>query len=282
MPTVLFLLLVFFSAVAILAQEPARAIFETERAFEKAVAEKGINQGFIEFLSPVGTIFAPDAVNGREAWKSRPASPAALTWNPVWIDVSANGVLAYSIGNSRYQPKGKDDPNISYGHYLSIWLRQPNGEFLAALDAGINHKKPASEPTDWRSPADSGKGSNPAKLSAADSAVAFYQIAAQSGSAKAYKSFLADDAVVMRDGKVPAFDKKSGLSLLKNAPNIVFAKRKSFTEAIDLGYVHAGYTIADKKGIQTERGNFVQVWKLRGGKWLIVADVLVPIPAKTN
>ena len=271
--------LILTFVVAVGGQDTHRQIYDTEKAFEKMVAEKGIRDGFIEFLSPTGMLFMPDAVNGREAWRARPATNAALTWNPVWIDVSANGVLAYSIGNSQYRPKGKDDSQIYYGHYLSIWMKQPNGSFLAALDTGIHHERPTAEPTEWRSPAESGKGSNPNSISAADSAVAFYEMAAASGAAKAYKEFLADDAIVLRDGKLPAFGKKAALALLKTGDaRINFAKRKSFTEAIDLGYVNSRYNSVDSKGVEIEKGNFVQVWKFRDGKWRIVADVLVPLP----
>lgn len=276
----IFLTICLFSAAVGIAQNEGQKIFETEKAFERQVAEKGIRSGFIEFLSPVGIMFMPDAVNGREAWTARPASDAALTWNPIWIDWSANSVLAYSIGNSRYRAQGKDDPTIFYGHYLSIWLRQAGGQYRAALDAGINHEKPRSEPTAWRSPIDSGKGSNPDKLSAGDSAVGFYQMAAASDTAKAYQRYLADDAILMRDGKEPAFGKRAALDQLKGNYKINFGKRKSFTEAIDLAYVNSPYYITDKKGTETERGNFVQVWKLRRSRWLIVADILVPIPKK--
>ena len=254
-----------------------KQIANTEREFERTVAEKGVNAGFIEYLSPVGVMFMPDAVNGREAWRTRPASTAALTWNPIWIDVSSNGVLAYSIGNSQFRPKGKDDTQVYYGHYISIWLKQPNGDFRAALDTGIHHEKPSSEPTEWKSPADSGRETNPDKISAADSAVAFYQSASESAPGKAYRSFLGDDAIVMREGKLPAFGKKAALALLESENRIAFAKRKSFTEAVDLAYVHSPYSITDKKGSVVERGNFVQVWKLRGKRWLIVADVLIPL-----
>ena len=126
-------MLIGVSAAGVSAQTAKQKIYETERAFEKMVAEKGMRDGFIEFLSPVGIMFMPDVVNGRDAWKARPATPAALTWNPIWIDVSSNGVLAYSIGNSMYRAKGKDDVDIFYGHYISIWTRQRNGEYRAAL-----------------------------------------------------------------------------------------------------------------------------------------------------
>jgi ketosteroid isomerase-like protein len=272
------LILITISAIAAVAQDIHKKIYDTERAFEKMVAEKGIRDGFIEYLSPASVMFMPDAVNGRETWRSRQPSPASLTWNPILIDVSSNGVLAYSIGNSQFRPKGKDDSQVFYGHYISVWMRQPDGEYRAALDTGINHEKPAAEPVEWKRSPDAGDP-NAEKLSASDSSAAFYQIALDSGASKAYRSYLADDAIVLRDGKLPAFGKRSALELVKDNPRINFAKRKSFTEAPDLGYVHSRYSIVDKSGKETERGNFVQVWKLRKGKWQIVADVLRPLPA---
>ena len=261
------------------AQNAAQKVFETEKAFEKVVAEKGINAGFIEFMAPDGVIFTPEAVNGREAWKKRPASPASLTWNPIWIEVSSNGALAYSIGNGIYRAKGRDDTDRSYTHYLSIWSRQPNGEYRAVMDTGITHDKPASLPTDWKSPPVS--GNTKLENSAGDHAVYFYSTVESDGALKAYKAFLADDAFLMRDGSLPFVGKKAAVEYLESTkPTIKFAKRKTFIEAGDLAWVYNLYAITDKSGVEIERGNFIQVWKLRGGKWLIAADVFAPIFVK--
>lgn len=271
--------LTFFLLASVAAQDPGQKVYETEKAFEKMVADKGINAGFIEFLTPLGVMFFPEAANGRETWRSRAASPAGLTWNPVWIDVASNGAIAYSIGNSIYKAKGKDDTTEYHGHYISVWSRQANGEYRAALDTGINHEKPATIQTEWKSPADIGQEKNEGKLSAADSSVGFYEMAEKVGSVKAYKTFLADDAVVMRSDKQPFFGKKAALDFIADQkPRVKFAKRKSFIEAPDLAYVYNIYSLVDEKGAETERGNFVQVWKLRKGKWLIAADVWVVIP----
>lgn len=260
------------------AQDAAQKIYETERAFEKMVAEKGINAGFVEYLSPVGIMFMPDTVNGREAWKARPASPAALTWNPILIDVSSNGVLAYSIGNSMFRPKGKDDADVFYGHYISIWTRQPNGDYRAALDTGIDHDKPDVIPTDWKPAGVTIKGPAEAKGSAGDHSAGFYIAVDNQGAAAAYNSYLADDAIVMRDGLQPFFGRKAAVAHLKKAKGrTVLARRKSFIEAGDLAYVNSTYKLGDTSGVEKERGNFVQVWKLIDGKWKIAADVFVPL-----
>jgi len=265
------------------AQSSALKVYETEKAFEKLVAEKGLNAGFVEFLSPLGVMFFPEAANGRETWRARFASPAALTWNPIWIDVASNGAIAYSIGNSVFRPKGKDDPNAFFGHYISVWSRQQDESYKAALDTGINHEKPATTPTEWKSPSDIGVDKNEGKLSAADSSTGFYEMVDKIGSIKAYKTYLADDAILMREDKQPFFGRKAALGFLEDQkPRVKFAKRKAFIEAADMAYVYNIYSLVDKTGAETERGNFVQVWKLRKGKWLIVADVWVTIPKKTS
>jgi ketosteroid isomerase-like protein len=265
-------------ALSLSAQSPAVKVFETEKAFEKMAAEKGVNAAFIEFMAPMGVMFVPEIRNGREFWKSIPASPALLTWNPIWIDVASNGTLAYSIGNSIRRPKGKDDPNAEYGHYISIWTRQSDGQYRALLDTGINHSKPASIPTEWKSPADSGVDKNDGRLSAADSAVPFYA-SLEANASSAYKKYLADDAILMRSGKEPFIGKKAAMSAINDVDGIIrIPKRKAFVEGPDLAYVYNVYSIVDKAGKEVEGGNFVQVWKLRKGRWLIAADVFVASP----
>lgn len=270
--------LISLISASVFAQSPAAKVYETEKAFEKMAAEKGVNAAFIEFLAPLGVMFIPEARNGREFWKSIPASTALLTWNPIWIDVSSNGTLAYSIGNSIRRSKGKDDPEAFYGHYISIWGKQPDGVFRALLDTGINHPKPATIPTVWKSPPDSGVEKNEGKVSAADSAVSFYA-SLEENAGKAYKNFLADEAIVMRSGKEPFIGKKAALSAIGDIAGIIrIPKRKAFVEGPDLAYVHNVYSIVDKAGKEIEGGNFVQVWKLRKGKWLIAAEMFVASP----
>lgn len=274
LPVILSILILAFSG---LAQSEAKRIFETEKAFEKLVAEKGIKAGFIEFMAPSGIVFRPGPVNARESFAGRPNSPAALTWNPVWIEVSSNGLLAYSIGNSVLRPTGKDDPNEIHGHYISIWSRQPNGEYRALLDTGINHDKPASIPTSWQSPTVTEKKEK--GVSAADSTTGFWETVAKIGSVKAYKAYLADDAILLRSGRQPFFGKKSAIAhLSEQQPRVIFPKRKAFIESADLAYVYDTYTLVDKSGVETERGNFVQVWKFRNGKWMIAAEVWAATP----
>ncbi|CAN5509953.1 hypothetical protein BH10ACI1_BH10ACI1_03720 [soil metagenome] len=280
MKKILVLFLILFFCANGFGQSNLQKVYDTEKAFEKMVAEKGINQGFITFLAPDGIIFNPNPTNGREFWKNRAASPAALFWNPTFVDVASNGALAYTSGNSVYHPKGKDDTNAFYGEYATVWHRQPNGTYLAALDMGISHEQ-ANNETKWTSPADSGKELNPQGISAADSSTGFFETAAKQGVVKAYKSFLSEDARMLRDGKMPIIGKKNILNEYKDFKSKVnFTKRSVFIEAADMAYITNSYAIVDKDDKPIETGNFLQVWKLRGGKWQLVFDVFVPNPTK--
>ena len=281
MKNVLILILVIFGVVNIFAQSNAQKIYDTERAFEKAVAEKGVNQAFIEFSTSDGICFFTNSpMNCREFWRTSPKSPAFITWNPTFIDVSSNGVIGYSTGNSVFRPAGKDDKNAFYGEYATIWMRQPNGSYLAALDIGISHEQANTE-TNWTSPADSGKEANSRRISAADSSTAFFEASAKQNLSNAYKNFLAEDARMLREGKMPFIGKNNILNELKNSKSKVnFAKRSIFVEAADMAYITNSYAVVDKNNRQTATGNFLQVWKLRGGKWKIVLDVFLPNPAK--
>ena len=276
----IFIITAFLVGLAIGQNEMAKQIFDTEKAFERTVEEKGINAGFIEYMAPLGVMFVPEASNAREFWRKLPPRPTYLKWNPIWIDVASNGALAYSIGNSIRKPGGADDTAVYHGHYLSVWGRQPDGSYRALLDTGISHEKPESIPVEWRSPADIGKDSNEARVSAADSAVHFYQAIESKGVLPAYKTFLADDAVLIREGKQPFLGKTAALKYLSDEkPHVRFSRRKTFVEAADLAFVYNPYEIRDEKDVAVERGNFVHIWKLRKGKWYIVADAWIPTPA---
>jgi Domain of unknown function (DUF4440) len=274
--------IIIFTFTNIFAQNNLQKVYDTEKAFEKSAAEKGINEAFIEFLAPDGLVFVPDRTNGREFWKNRPKSAAALFWNPTFVDVSSNSVMAYTTGNSIYKPKGKDDTNAIYGEYATVWQRQPNGNYLAVLDLGISHDQ-ANNETKWISPIDSGKELNEKKYSAADYSTAFFEAAAKQGLSKAYKTFLANDARLLREGKMPIIGKENALKEFKNDKSkIVFTKRSFFVGAADMAYISNTYTATDKNDKPIEKGNFLQVWKLHGNRWEIVLDAFVPIPAENK
>ena len=91
-------------------------MFDAEKAFQTAAANKGIKAAFLEVLASDSIIFHPEAVNGREYWSKREDSPAAtLVRVPIFGDISSNGVLGYTMGNWRLYPKGKSEAFADFG-----------------------------------------------------------------------------------------------------------------------------------------------------------------------
>lgn len=270
-------LLLVFAIGTIFAQNDLNRMVETEKAFAQMAAEKNTRAAFLEFSAADGIMFSPTAVNAKTLWTGREANSSLLAWTPAFADISSNGVLGYTTGPWELRPKGKDDAPTSFGHFVTLWQKQPDGNFKWVLDIGISHSQ-VPLTTNWTSPNDA-QSTSENRGSAADTSTQFFETAEKIGLEKAYKMFLADDARVYRDGKIPFTNKKNALNeIKKNKQFIRFAKRSFFTSAADLAYISNTYTYFDKSNKETEKGNFVQIWKFKQGRWQIVLDLFSLIP----
>lgn len=270
----------FILSVNNFAQTDLTKLVETEKAFAKTAFEKNTKTAFLEFLADDGILFQPNPINGKEHWRTQTDSPALLVWTPTFADISTNGVLGYTTGPWEFRLKGKDDTPTAFGHYVTIWQKQQNGNFKAILDIGISHEKVALV-NNWTSPVDSGKELSEKRSSAADYSAQFFEMADAFGLEKAYKTFGADDIRLYRNNKIPFVGKKSSLEEIKKSKNkIKFTKRSIFLSAGDLAYMSNSYAILDKDLKELEKGHFLQIWKLRKDRWQIVLDLFNPTPAE--
>jgi ketosteroid isomerase-like protein len=277
----LFIFVIFLAGINVFAQTKSGAekIVETEKAFAKTAEEKGVKAAFLEYLAEDGIIFRPTAINGKESFRSRPDTPALLSWHPVFADISSNGVLGYSTGPGEFRPKGKTDTNVYYSEYATVWRRQADGSYKAALDIGISHDKPADNDKNWTSPKTIEKLTEENKPIAANAMSAFFDAATTKNLEKAYKIFAFEEVRFLREGKFPIIGKNKALAEIKTKLKIIFGKNVTMQSAGDLAYSVTTYEMKD--GEKTaEKGNIVQIWKLIGGKWQIVLDVFAPIPEK--
>jgi ketosteroid isomerase-like protein len=261
-------------------EKDLQTVAETEKSFASFAAEKGTKAAFLEYTAPDGIMFSPNAVNAKDYWNARAESKGLLSWQPSFVDISSNGILGWTTGPWEFRPKGKEDAPVAFGEFVTLWQKQPDGKFRFVLDIGISHEKAQVEGVEWKSPADVGKELNSRRVSAGDSSNGFFQLANQNNLRNAYKTYAADDIRVLREGKMPLLGKDNFLSeLKKNKINVAFAKRSVFFGAADLAYITNTYTLT-REDKSVEKGNFVQIWKMRGGKWQIVLDLFNPIPEK--
>ena len=258
-------------------------LVETEQQFAKTAAEKGTRAAFLEFLADDGVIFNPTEMNGKLIWKNRPESPALLSWNPAWADISSDGKFGYTTGGWELRPKGKTDTPVGFGEYVTLWQKQSDGTFKAVLDIGIRHPSSSFSNAAWKSPSDAGTGAKTVKKGVSNATL--NDIFSNRSMANGYFNYLADDCIVLREGSLPFYGKQNaffGLERLdKEFPDSAFLNFSANLSKIhgNLMYTSGEYKLNLKDG-STKRWNFVQIWKNRGGRWLIALDIFNPIAEK--
>ena len=262
-----------------LAQTDLEKLIATERAFAQTAADKGTKAAFLEFMAKDAVVYVPERTAAMPYWSGRPESKSLLSWAPNYADISSNGALGYTTGNWEFRAKGKDDQPRAFGDFVTVWLRQPSGEYRFVVDLGVGHAAPAKYSTDVAPPTVK-PTLNKDLISAADSANRFFELVRTQGVKKAYSQYAANDVRVFREERPLEFGKKALLTEAgKTMTNITMAKRMVFFEADDLAYVTNTYSIPSEKG-SVENGNFMQIWKFRDGRWQIVLDIFKPVPAK--
>ncbi len=272
--------LIFLSFISIFAQSNVQQIFETEQSFARTADEKNTKTAFLEFIADDGILFQPEAVNGKEYWSSRSDSDGILRWNPVFADISANGVLGYTTGPWSYSPNREEKNPTSFGEFITIWQRQPDGKYKFVLDIGITHGKPESIEKQLKN--SDNKTSVIDKIPVSSVSNTFYDLVTEKSLSEAYKMFLADDVRLYREGKFPFLGKNSALAQAKKEKdNVTFGKKMTLQSAGDLAYSNVTYE-SRKNGKPVEKGNTVQIWSYRNGKWQIVVDIFHPTPEKKN
>ncbi|MEP6848014.1 MAG: nuclear transport factor 2 family protein [Acidobacteriota bacterium] len=277
MRTIYLFFAILVLSICSLAQGDLQKLVNTENAFAQAAADKSTKSAFLQFLADDSIVFNPQRANGKQVWTARKESVSMLSWYPIFADISSNGLMGYTTGPWEFRPKGKDDAPTAFGHYMTIWQKQLDGNYKAVLDFGISHDKPSGAETKLTNISDvksNGKGDS----YSGDTAASFFETLAARGAEKAYREFAADDIRVMREGKQPFVGKKAALNEIGSYKSILStSKRTAFYGSADISYTTNTYK-ETRDGVVVETGNFVQIWKNRGGKWLIVMDIFVADP----
>lgn len=267
--------------MAVPGQGDLQNMVDAEHAFARLAAEKGTREAFLANMTADALVFNPDRVNAREFWTARPPASSLLTWAPNYADISANGMLGYTTGNWEFRAKGKDDQPIAFGEFITIWQRQPDGKYKWVVDIGIGHEKPARYSTDWVTSTES-KDPNAKNSSAADSANGFFEAAVNISAKKAYDQYAADEIRLYREDKLPFIGKKEAMRAISSEKgHLILSKRSSFFGSADISYTVNTYS-RKIDGKVVEKGNFMQIWKLKGGRWRIVLDIFKAVPEKQS
>jgi ketosteroid isomerase-like protein len=274
------LIIVCFAVVA-QGQSPLQEMVKTEQAFSKMAEEKNTHDAFLAFIADDGLLFRPGAVNGKKWLLEHPAPPPKddkkplLAWQPSYAGMAASGDLGFTTGPWEAKADIKDEKPQGYGHFVTVWKKQPDGSWKFVVDLGISHPQSGGPQTLW-TPADTNKKETFKPVAAASAIKSLlvrdqaYEVAAmRQGLSKAFVEYASPDVRLYRANNLPFIGREaSSAALAKTTGQIKWSPiGGDVSQAGDLGYTHGTYEAAN------ERGSYVRIWKKENGQWRIVMDV---------
>lgn len=269
-----------------------QGLIDAERAFSAMSEEKGVREAFLTYLADDSIVFRPKPVPGKAAYENMPtASSAVLTWNPEYAEISCAGDLGFTTGPYQARDRATRDRPPRFGHYVSVWERQANGEWKVSLDAGISHPQPGMEPGTVASlpegaPRRRGPrvDRNSERTELLNEEARFAQVARSKSLMEAYLDFAADDVRLCRDGALPVLGKTA---LLKT---ISVSSRKydwGPADAVVSSTGDLGYVFGEAEGVSADKdapfetSSFLRIWRrLASGGWRIALDLAIPVSAE--
>jgi ketosteroid isomerase-like protein len=269
------------------------SLVAAEKAFAQMAAEKGTRDAFLTFLADDGLVFQPDPVNGKEVWKARQPSPALLSWYPVHSEVSLAGDLGFNTGPYDYSPKAGEKP-VVFGQFATVWARQADGSWKAAIDLGTATPEPPSPVTPSISLTGPAKvevtalpkvDAGAASVALLDYDRAFSTATQEKGIAAAYEPLLTDDVRLLRASRQPALGKEAARALLAENPMPTTWEPRGggVSRSGDLGYTY-GFVKRHEDGPESpwiNTSNYLRVWrKEKDGPWKLAFEVFSPRPNK--
>jgi len=273
---------------------PLQSLVETEQAFSKAAEVQGTREAFVAYIADDGILYRPGAVNGKQWMKDHPLPPSPtrnlLAWQPIFARVASAGDLGYTTGPWEFKDNIKDEKPSGYGNFVTVWKKQPDGNWKFVVDLGISHSMSAGPLKLWQvSESDTSQSVLPKQQINVDEQRtallererAFSATVQKQGTANAYGSFVADELRLFRNGSLPFVGKEAAKSALANSKEQLKWEPTAgdVSRSGDLGYTYGTYESIGtdaKKG----HGSYLHIWKQQGDKWRMVLDVTNALPDK--
>jgi ketosteroid isomerase-like protein len=115
-------------------------LLQTDRDFSAMSIREGMFSAFLSYISDDGVMLRDGAFpsKGKETLRKRfegkSDSSFVLSWEPLFEKISESGDLGYTYGTHSSTDKATGE--VSKGTYVTIWQRQPDGNWKFVLDTG--------------------------------------------------------------------------------------------------------------------------------------------------
>jgi len=260
------------------------SLIACERAFDADAASLGVRAAFLKWLAPTGVVFRPGPVNGLTAYADAEPTAARLTWTPEIAAISEAGDLGWTTGPWGWSPDSTRSEDVAWGQYLSVWRRQADGSYLAALDIGISQEKrttPMAEPA-LLAPAPAphtGRGPLDQRRTLWKADADFGQLAKQGGVAVAIEHFGAEGVLLLRDGMPRVSGRAAASEVIRSREGsaTLMSFAQFLSESGDLGYTYGTFVAGTVE--KPDSAYYVHIWHRGTTKpWELAVQLVQPVP----
>ena len=273
------ILIVICVAVVVNGQSPLNDMVKTEQAFSKMAEEKSTRDAFLAFIADDGLLFRPGAVNGKKWMLEHPGPPPTdkkplLAWQPAYAGMAASGDMGFTTGPWEAKADINDEKPQGYGHFVTVWKKQAEGQWKFVVDLGISHPQSGGPQTLWTPAEKPQKEFKPVDVPIARETLMerdrnYAASVLSHGFPKSYAAYAAREVRLYRANNLPFIGRAASIEQLSKTTGEVKLTPigGDVSSAGDLGYTHGTYEAGD------ERGSYVRIWKKLNGQWRIVMDV---------
>lgn len=118
-----------------------KEIFQTEKAFEKMASEKGIAEAFYYYAAEDAVIKRENDTliigkkNIRTYYEKINDEKTTVSWTPDYINMSADGTMAYTYGKYLWKIKNEQGEIAEYkGVFHTVWKKQEDKSWKYVWD----------------------------------------------------------------------------------------------------------------------------------------------------
>src|SRR5206468_6415838 len=119
----------------------AREIAKIDGEYSSLSVAKGMPAASVEYFAEHGVACAPGPCEGKKCWAGRTNFPGTLIWQPIFAFAAGAADLGYTTGIWELK-KGNEPLSLAFGHYVTVWARQRNGQWKIALDVATENPQP--------------------------------------------------------------------------------------------------------------------------------------------
>jgi ketosteroid isomerase-like protein len=122
-------------------------LIDTDRQFSRLSVEKGRYAAFDAYMADSATMYRNNEhpFIGRAVIRENlsKATGGTLKWEPTSADVARSGDLGYTLGKYTFSYADTSGQQYSVdGYYVTIWKKQPDGNWRFVFDSGIQAPAP--------------------------------------------------------------------------------------------------------------------------------------------